>query len=92
MGKVYKGIISTLVIFMGKKKNKNKKKKINPKKEKYAQFRKEKATTMTFTTAEISPEQQKQRIEDEETIGRFLRYNKNRPTKELIERKRKGRN
>jgi len=31
---------------------------------------------MTFTTPDLTPEQQKQKQEDERTIGMFLRYNK----------------
>lgn len=77
---------------MGKKKNKNKKKKVNPKKEKYAQFHKEKPTTTSFTQIEITPEMQKQMQDDERKIGSFLRFNRNPPTKELVDRKRKGRN
>ena len=61
---------------MGRKKNKNKKKKINPKKERYAKFRKDKPETMAFTTPDLTPEQQKQRQEDDGRIGSFLRYNK----------------
>jgi len=66
---------------MGRKKNKNKKKKVNPKKERYAKFRKEKTTTMTFTPPDITPEQQKHRQEDEKKIGMFLRYNRGPPAK-----------
>ena len=61
---------------MGRKKNKNKKKKVNPKKERYAKFRKEVPTTMSFTTPDLTPEQQKQKQEDERTIGIFLRYSR----------------
>lgn len=64
---------------MGKKKNKNKKKKVNPKRERYAKFRKESSGTMSFTTPDITLEQQKQRQEDEKSIGMFWRYNKRRP-------------
>ena len=63
---------------MGRKKNKNKKKKVNAKKERYAKFRKERPSTMSFTTPDITPEQQKQKQEDERNIGSFLRYNKSR--------------
>jgi hypothetical protein len=67
---------------MGRKKNKNKKKKVNPKKERYAKFRKDKPAIMTFTTPDSTPEQQKQRQDDEGRIESFLRYNKGpRPTK-----------
>ena len=61
---------------MGRKKNKNKKKKVNPKKERYAKFRKEKPAIMTFTTPNLTPEQQKQKQEDERIIGTFLRYSR----------------
>ena len=61
---------------MGRKKNKNKKKKVNPKRERYAKFRKDKPEIMAFTTPDLTPEQQKQKQEDERTIGMFLRYNK----------------
>lgn len=70
---------------MGKK-NKNKKKKVNPKKEKYAKFRKDKPS-IAFTPPDLTPEQQKQKQEDERSIDSFLRYNKNPPTKEISERK-----
>lgn len=91
-GKVYKETQNIrLLIFMGKKKkNKNKKKKINPKKERYAKFRKEKLSNMSFTSPDLTPEQQKQRQEDEKSIDLFLRHNKNRPTKEISERKMKS--
>ena len=61
---------------MGRKKNKNKKKKVNPKKERYAKFRKEKPVNMVFTTPDLTSEQLKQRQEDDGKIGTFLRYNK----------------
>ena len=67
---------------MGKKKskNKNKKKKVNAKKERYAKFRKDKPVNMTFTTPDLTPEQQKQTKEDDGKIGLFLRYTKRKPT------------
>ena len=61
---------------MGKKKNKNKKKKVNVKKERYAKFRKDQPSAMSFNPPDITPEQQKQRQEDEKNIGLFWRYNK----------------
>jgi len=75
---------------MGKKKNKKKKKKVNPKRERYAKFRKDKPTTMNFTSPDLTSEQQKQKQEDEGSIDRFLRFSKNIPTKEIIERKMKS--
>ena len=62
---------------MGKK-SKKKKKKVNPKRERYAKFRKEQPSTMTFTLPDLTPEQQKQRQEDDKNIGLFWRYNKPR--------------
>jgi len=63
---------------MGRKKNKNKKKKVNPKKERYAKFRKDRPATMTFTTPDLTAEQQKQKLEDDRKIGSFLRFNKSK--------------
>ncbi|MBU0616020.1 MAG: hypothetical protein KJ601_08080 [Nanoarchaeota archaeon] len=68
-------------------KNKNKKKKVNAKRERYAKFRKDKPTSVTFEPPELTPEQQKQRQEDEKNIDMFLRYNKNRPTPEIKDKK-----
>ncbi|MFH2028826.1 MAG: hypothetical protein ABIJ08_06820 [Nanoarchaeota archaeon] len=65
-------------------------KKVSAKKERYAKFRKDKPTTTIFTSPDLTPEQQKQRQEDERTIDMFLRYNRNRPTKEIVERKMKS--
>ncbi len=73
---------------MGSKKNK--KKKVNAKTERYAKFRKEKPATMNFTTPDLTPEQQKQRLEDERRIDFFLKSNRNRPTKEVNERRMKS--
>ena len=61
---------------MGRKKSKKKNKKTSAKKEKYAKFRKEKPVVMTFATPDLTPEQLKQRKEDDEKIGLFLRYTK----------------
>ena len=73
---------------MGKK-NKNKKKKISPKKEKYAKFRKDKQTSMDVSMPDLEPEQIKQKREDETKIDRYLRFSRNPPTKEIIERRMK---
>ncbi len=69
------------------KKNKNKKKKVNPKTERYLKFRKDKPANLTFTAPDLTPEQQKQKQEDEQIINSFLRYNRNPPTKEVSERR-----
>ncbi len=69
------------------KKNKNKKKKVNPKTERYLKFRKDKPSIMTFVAPELTSEQQKQRMVDDEKIGYFLKRNRNPPTKEISERR-----
>ena len=71
---------------MGKKK---KEKKISAKKEKYAKFRKEKPATMDVSMPDLTPEQQKQKQGDELTIGRFLRFGKNRPVKEIKDKRKR---
>lgn len=71
---------------MGKK-NKKKKKKVNPKRERYAKFHKEKSGTMDISMPDLEDEQMKQKRVDEEKIGKFLRFNRNRPTKEILERR-----
>jgi hypothetical protein len=69
---------------MGKRK---KQKKINPKRERYAKFHKEKSAAMDFSMPELSDEQRKAKLEAESSITRFLRFSKNPPTKEVVERK-----
>ena len=77
---------------MSKKSKKKDSKKINAKKEKYAKFKRDKPSTLSFATPELTPEQQKQKQLDEASINSFLRYNKNRPTLSLREKKKlKGR-
>lgn len=77
------------------KKNKKKTKKVSAKKEKYAKFRKEKPSAMDLTMPDLSQEESNQKQKDEDKINRFLRYNKNKPTlnvkqKKQEEKKRKG--
>jgi hypothetical protein len=60
---------------------------VNPKKEKYAKFRKEKPATMDIRMPDLTEEQQKQKYMDEQAIGRFFKFNRNLPTKELRDRK-----
>jgi hypothetical protein len=76
---------------MAKKKDKVKKK-LSAKKEKYAKFHKEKAPNMNLTSPELTPEQQKQKQQDELKINSFLRYSKNRPTLSIREKRAKGKN
>jgi len=75
---------------MSRKKNKNKKKKVNPKRERYLKFRKDKPATMNFSSPDLTSEQQKQKQDDEISIERFLRFSKNSPTKEISDRKMKS--
>jgi hypothetical protein len=72
---------------MGKRK---KQKKINAKRERYAKFHKEKSGTPDISMPDLSDEQRKAKLEAEEKIGRFLRFSKNPPTKEIVERKMKS--
>ncbi|MBW2992788.1 hypothetical protein KY345_06240 [Candidatus Woesearchaeota archaeon] len=74
---------------MGGKKKK-KQKKPNPKRERYAKFHKEKSAVMDLSMPDLTPEQQKQKREDEEKFGRFLRFSRNRPSKEVVERRMKS--
>ena len=75
---------------MGKKNKKKKKKKVNPKRERYAKFRKDKPSSTSFTSPDLTPEEQKQKQDDEGRFDSFLRYSKNRPTKEILARKMKS--
>ena len=68
-------------------KKKKKEKKLNPKKEKYAKFRKDKPAAMDLSMPDLSEDQQKQKQDDEKRINMFGRYSKNPPTKEIVERK-----
>ncbi len=73
---------------MGRK-NKNKAKKISAKKEKYAKFHKEKPGTLDVSMPDLSEDQMKQKRDDETKIDKFLRFNRNPPTKEVVERRMK---
>ncbi len=72
------------------KKNKNKVKKVSAKKERYSKFHSEKPGTLNIAMPELSEDQVKRNREDDEKIGKFLRFNKNPPTKEIVERKEKS--
>ena len=69
---------------MGKRK---KEKKISAKALRYAKFQKEKPGTVDIAMPDLSEEQNKQKQLDQDRIDRFLRYNKNPPTKEVSERR-----
>jgi len=72
------------------KKNKNKPKKVSVKKERYSKFHKEKPGTLDISMPDLSEEQTKQRKENETKIDSFLRFNKNAPAKEVVERRAKS--
>jgi len=74
---------------MGKK-SKKKTKKVSAKKEKYAKFRKEKPGVINIDMPDLDDGQMKQKRTDEEKIGKYLRFNRNKPPKEVIERKEKS--
>ena len=59
---------------------------VNPKKEKYAKFRKEKPSTMDVRMPELTEEQQKQKQMNDQAISNFLRFN--RPFKKKDDKRR----
>ena len=69
------------------KKSKKKQKKVSAKALRYAKFQKEKPGTVDIAMPDLSEEQNKRKQEDQDRIDRFLRYNRNPPTKELSERR-----
>ena len=71
---------------MGKKKNKNKAKRINPKRERYIKFRKEKPTNMTFAMPEPAEEDTNLRRQDEQKIEGFWRHYRRPPERYVRER------
>lgn len=75
---------------MGGKKNKKKQKKISVKKERYAKFRKDKPAALDISMPELTEEERKQKQTDEEKLGRFLRFSRNKPPHEVVKRKEKS--
>ncbi len=73
---------------MGKKNKKAKK--VSVKKERYAKFHREKPGTLDISFPDLDDEQMMQKKEDEIKIDRHLRFSKNRPVKEIVERKAKS--
>ena len=71
---------------MGKKKNKNKAKRINPKRERYSKFRKEKPTSMTYAMPDLPEEAVQERRKDEQSIGEFWRHYRRPPERYNRER------
>lgn len=72
------------------KKNKNKVKKVSAKKERYSKFHSEKPGTLNISMPELPEEQVKRNREDDEKVGKFLRFNKNPPVHEIVERREKS--
>ncbi len=71
---------------MGKKKNKNKAKRINPKKERYAKFRKEKPSSMTVFMPDQTEDDTNLRRQDEQRISNFWRHYRRPPERFIRER------
>jgi len=71
----------------GKKK---KAKKVSAKKERYAKFHREKPGTLVINFPDLDDDQRKNKQVDEQKIDKFLRFNKNKPAKEVVERKAKS--
>jgi hypothetical protein len=72
------------------KKNKNKVKKVSAKKERYSKFHSDKPGTLNIAMPELPEDLVKRNREDDEKIGKFLRFNKNAPVKEIVPRKEKS--
>lgn len=72
------------------KKSKNKKKKVSAKSILYEKFHKEKPAATNLTMPDLDEEQNKLRMADQDRIDMFLRANRNRPTKEVSERRMKS--
>ena len=71
---------------MGKKKNKNKAKRVNPKRERYSKFRKEKPTSMTYAMPDLPEEAMQERRQNEQRIGEFWRHYRRPPERYNRER------
>ncbi|PLW79334.1 hypothetical protein C0585_08365 [Candidatus Woesearchaeota archaeon] len=70
---------------------KEKVKKISAKKEKYAKFNnKEKSGTLDLKFPELDDDSMNQKRRDEEKFDKFVRFNRNRPAKEIVERRMKS--
>lgn len=71
----------------GKKK---KTKKVSAKKERYAKFHREKPGTLDISFPDLDDEQRLNKKNDEQKFDKFLRFNKNKPAKEVVERRAKS--
>lgn len=72
---------------MARKKDK---KKVSAKALRYEKFRKDKPSIVDVSMPDLSEEANKQKMADQDRIDQFLRYNRNRPAKEVSERKMKS--
>lgn len=72
------------------KKGKKKAKKVSVKKERYAKFHREKPGTLDINFPDLDDNQMKQKKEDETKLERFVRFNKNKPPKEVVARRAKS--
>lgn len=70
---------------MGKKDKE--KKKLNPKRERYEKFRKDKPAALDLTMPDLTDEQRRQKREDEMEIERFLRFNRKKAERFVNDRK-----
>jgi hypothetical protein len=71
-------------------KKKDKPKKVSAKKEKYSKFKKEKSGNIDLTMPDLDDDGTKQKRVADERIDKFLRFNKNRPPKEVVIRRAKA--
>jgi|GEM_PF-1274927 len=69
---------------------KKKQKKSNPKRERYLKFHKEKSAVMDVSMPELNDDQMRQKREDESKIERYLKFSRNPPSKEIVERRMKS--
>jgi hypothetical protein len=71
-------------------KKKDKPKKVSAKKEKYSKFKREKSTTIDLSMPDLDDDATKLKRMADERIDKFLRFSKNKPPKEIVERKAKS--
>ena len=65
-------------------------KKVSAKKEKYAKFHREKPGTLDIAFPDLTDEQVDQKKTDEEKMDKYLRFNRNIPSKEINDRRAKS--
>lgn len=67
--------------------SKKKVKKVSVKKERYAKYHREKPSVLNISMPDLDDEQTKQKRVDETKIDKFLRFNRNAPSKEIVQRR-----